>query len=202
MLVYVIRHGQTDWNAIRRLQGQKDIPLNDFGRSQAVANGKALRDILGQKASEFDYVASPLGRTRETMELLRGAMGLDAHAYRTDDRLVEVSFGDWEGQTLPELKLTHPEKVRARKAAKWDFIPPGQDAESYEILSWRIGAWLASVDRETVCVCHGGVIRSIFRLVTGMEKEEAADIPIPQDKILRVETDNGTAEWIDATAVL
>lgn len=202
MLVYVIRHGQTDWNAIRRLQGQKDIPLNDFGRSQAIANGKTLRDILGEKAPEFDYVASPLGRTRETMELLRGAMGLDAHAYRTDDRLVEVSFGDWEGQTLPELKLTHPEKVRARKAAKWDFIPPGQDAESYEILSWRIGAWLASVDRQTVCVCHGGVIRSIFRLVTGMEKEEAADIPIPQDKILKVETDNGTAEWIDATANL
>ncbi|MET0171020.1 histidine phosphatase family protein [Agrobacterium vaccinii] len=202
MLVYVIRHGQTDWNAIRRLQGQKDIPLNDFGRSQAIANGKTLRDILGGKAPEFDYVASPLGRTRETMELLRGAMGLDAHAYRTDDRLVEVSFGDWEGQTLPELKLTHPEKVRARKAAKWDFIPPGQDAESYEILSWRIGAWLASVDRQTVCVCHGGVIRSIFRLVTGMEKEEAADIPIPQDKILKVETDNGTAEWIDATANL
>lgn len=200
MLVYVIRHGQTDWNAIRRLQGQKDIPLNDFGRSQAVANGNTLRDILKESAPEFDYVASPLGRTRETMELLRGAMGLEPQAYRTDERLVEVSFGDWEGQTLPELKLTQPEKVRARKTAKWDFIPPGQDAESYEILSWRIGAWLSSVDRKTVCVCHGGVIRSIFRLVTDMNKEDAAEIPIPQDRILKVETDAGTAEWITATS--
>lgn len=198
MLVYVIRHGQTDWNAIRRLQGQKDIPLNDFGRSQAVANGKTLREILGATASQFDFVASPLGRTRETMELLRAAMDLDPKAYRTDDRLVEVSFGDWEGQTLPELKRTDPEKVKARKAAKWDFIPPGQDAESYEILSWRIGAWLSSVDRKTVCVCHGGVIRSIFRLVTGLDKDEASEMAIPQDKILRVETEERTAVWIDA----
>ncbi|NTF31064.1 histidine phosphatase family protein [Rhizobium skierniewicense] len=196
MLVYVIRHGQTDWNAIRRLQGQKDIPLNDFGRSQAVANGKALSGILGTTANDFDYVASPLGRTRETMELLRGAMGLKPDAYRTDARLVEVSFGDWEGYTIPELKLAHPDKVKARKAAKWDFIPPGDHAESYEILSWRIGAWLSSVERQTVCVCHGGVIRSIFRLITGMNKEEAADIPIPQDQILRVETDLRKAEWV------
>lgn len=200
MLVYVIRHGQTDWNEIRRLQGQKDIPLNDFGRSQATENGKTLSRILGTTVNDFDYVASPLGRTRETMELLRGAMGLDPTAYRTDERLVEISFGDWEGQTLPELKITEPEKVKARKAAKWDFIPPGQDAESYEILSWRIGAWLSSVDRQTICVCHGGVIRSMFRLVSGIEKDIAAEIPIPQDRILRVETERGTAEWIDPAA--
>ncbi|MDH7806433.1 histidine phosphatase family protein [Agrobacterium tumefaciens] len=196
MLVYVIRHGQTDWNAIRRLQGQKDIPLNDFGRAQAVGNGKVLAQILGDSARDFDYVASPLGRTRETMELMRGAMGLDPHTYRTDDRLVEVSFGDWEGQTLPELKKEFPDRVKARKANKWDFIPPGQHAESYEILSWRIGAWLSSVEVPTVCVCHGGVIRSIFRLVSGMDKDEASTTQIPQDRILKVEIDRNSAEWI------
>ncbi|MQB03202.1 histidine phosphatase family protein [Agrobacterium tumefaciens] len=196
MLVYVIRHGQTDWNAIRRLQGQKDIPLNDFGRAQAVGNGKVLAQILGDSARDFDYVASPLGRTRETMELMRGAMGLDPYTYRTDDRLVEVSFGDWEGQTLPELKKEFPDRVKARKANKWDFIPPGQHAESYEILSWRIGAWLSSVEVPTVCVCHGGVIRSIFRLVSGMDKDEASTTQIPQDRILKVEIDRNSAEWI------
>lgn len=197
-MVYVIRHGQTDWNAIRRMQGRKDIPLNDLGRAQAVANGKTLSGILGASASDFDFVASPLGRTRETMELLRGAMGLDPQAYRTDDRLIEVCFGDWEGHTLPELKLTQREKVKARKAAKWDFIPPGDDAESYEILSWRVGAWLSSIDRQTVCVCHGGVIRSIFRLITDMEKQVAAESAIPQDRILRVDTESRTVEWLGA----
>jgi broad specificity phosphatase PhoE len=195
VLVYVIRHGQTDWNAERRLQGQKDIPLNDFGRSQATGNGRLLSGILGTTANDFDYVSSPLGRTRETMELLRTAMGLDPLAYRTDDRLVEVSFGDWEGSTLPELKKTSPERIRARKAAKWDFIPPGDHAESYEILSWRIGAWLSSVDRQTVCVCHGGVIRSIFRLIGGMSKEEASATAIPQDRILKIDTVQKSAEW-------
>lgn len=192
----MIRHGQTDWNAIRRLQGQKDIPLNDFGRQQAVGNGLILARLLGETAKDFDYVASPLGRTRETMELMRGAMGLDPTGYRTDDRLIEVSFGDWEGQTLPELKKEFPDRVKARKASKWDFIPPGQDAESYEILSWRIGAWLSSVDRQTICVCHGGVIRSIFRLVSGMDKDEASRTQIPQDRILKVEIDRNSAEWI------
>lgn len=196
MLVYVIRHGQTDWNAERRLQGQKDIPLNDFGRSQATGNGLLLSGILGETANDFDYVASPLGRTRETMELLRQAMGLDPLAYRTDARLVEVSFGDWEGHTLPELKTAFPERIRARKAAKWDFIPPGDHAESYEILSWRIGAWLSSVESQTVCICHGGVIRSIFRLISGMSKDEASETEIPQDRILKVDIRAKTAEWI------
>ncbi|NTZ90013.1 histidine phosphatase family protein [Agrobacterium tumefaciens] len=196
MLVYVIRHGQTDWNAIRRLQGQKDIPLNDFGRQQAVGNGRLLAHLLGEQATDFDYVASPLGRTRETMELMRGAMGLDPLAYRTDDRLIEVSFGDWEGHTLPDLKKEFPDRVKARMANKWDFIPPGQDAESYEILSWRIGAWLSSVEVPTVCVCHGGVIRSIFRLVSGMDKDEASRTQIPQDRILKVEMDRNSAEWV------
>ena len=89
-----------------------------------------------------------------------------------------------------------PDRVKARKANKWDFIPPGQDAESYEILSWRIGAWLSSVERQTVCVCHGGVIRSIFRLVSGMDKDEASRTQIPQDKILKVQIDRNSAEWI------
>eukprot|EP01031_Cornospumella_fuschlensis_P052991 gene52991-64734_t len=129
VLIYVIRHGQTDWNAESRLQGQKDIPLNDTGRQQATGNGMALAAILGGDAAQFDFVASPLGRTRETMERLRRAMGLDPTLYRTEDRLKEVSFGDWEGFTLPELKRSVPERIAERRKVKWDFIPRGADAE-------------------------------------------------------------------------
>ena len=67
MLIYVIRHGQTDWNAERRLQGQKDIPINAIGREQARQNGIALAAVLKGEDTEFYFVASPLGRTRETM---------------------------------------------------------------------------------------------------------------------------------------
>ncbi len=194
MLIYVIRHGQTDWNAESRLQGQKDIPLNDTGRQQATGNGMALAAILGGDAAQFDFVASPLGRTRETMERLRHAMGLDPTLYRTDERLKEVSFGDWEGFTLPELKRSVPERIAERRKVKWDFIPPGDDAESYEILSWRIAAWLKDVNRPTVCVSHGGVIRALFKLFGEMDEDEAASAAIPQDRLLRIA--GNTIGWI------
>ncbi|UJW76343.1 histidine phosphatase family protein [Rhizobium sp. SL42] len=196
MLIYMIRHGQTDWNAEGRMQGQKDIDLNATGRGQAMRNGEMLAHVLGDTVGRFDFVASPLRRTRETMERMRSEMGLDPLAYRLDERLKELSFGDWEGFTLAELAKAAPERVKERARRKWGFIPPGQDAESYEILSWRIGAWLNSVEQPTVCVSHGGVIRSCFRLIGGMDEDEACEINIPQDRILKIDRDAGVIGWM------
>jgi len=196
LLIYVVRHGQTDWNAERRLQGQKDIPLNAIGRAQAWQNGIDLAEILKVEAIPFDFVASPLARTRATMEIAREAMGLPSKDYRTDERLVEVSFGDWEGFTIKELKATVRDRVTERNLNKWDFIPPGDDAESYEIMSWRVASWLSSVDKPTVCVTHGGVIRSLFRTIAGLPKNEAAEGEIPQDRILKIDRDDGLIGWI------
>lgn len=195
MIVYVIRHGQTDWNAEGRLQGQRDIPINATGRIQATRNGETLGDLIG-RAEGFDFVASPLGRTRETMERLRTAMGLDPLAYRTDERLKELSFGDWEGYTTAEIKKTEPLRLRERSKNKWSFIPPGAEAESYEILSWRVGAWLSSVKEPTVAVAHGGVLRSLFRIVGKVEEEEASTMPIHQDRIVQIDTDTQDIGWI------
>lgn len=193
----MIRHGQTDWNAELRMQGQKDIPLNALGREQATGNGTVLKAVLGSEAADFDFVASPLSRTRETMERVRAAMGLDPLAYRTDERLVELNFGDWEGHTLPELEALWPERIAARHRNKWDFIPPGPEAESYEILSWRVGSWLKSLTRPTVCVSHGGVMRSMLRLVGGYSGDQAAEAYIRQDRILDVDLARGEARWIE-----
>lgn len=191
----MIRHGQTDWNAEGRLQGQKDIGLNDKGRAQARHNGATLRMLVGDRVDQFDFVASPLSRTRETMQLARREMGLDPLAYRTDDRLVELSFGDWEGHTLDEIRAVAPDRLKMRSRQKWAFIPPGPEAESYEILSWRVGAWLQSVEQPTVCVSHGGVIRSVLKLVGGWDELEAARCDIPQDRVLVIERDQDRAEW-------
>jgi len=192
----MIRHGQTDWNAEGRMQGQKDIGLNDIGRQQATENGRKLGEILGARAGDFDFVSSPLGRTRDTMERVRAAMGLEPGRYRMDERLKELSFGDWEGSTLPELAKVSPERVEERARQKWGFIPPGDDAESYEILSWRIGAWLNSVERQTVCVSHGGVIRSCFRLIGDVTEDEACEMNIPQDRILKIDRDRREIAWM------
>jgi probable phosphoglycerate mutase len=123
-------------------------------------------------------------------------MNLAPADYRTDERLVEVSFGDWEGHTIKELKATSRDRITERNLNKWDFIPPGDDAESYEIMSWRVASWLNSVDRPTVCVTHGGVIRSLFRTIADVPKAEAAEGEIPQDRILKIETADKQIGWI------
>ncbi len=192
-LVYVVRHGQTDWNAEYRLQGQADTDLNATGRWQAGANGRRLAGLIAEP-SGFDFVASPMLRTRHTMELIRSAIGLDPLAYRTDPRLVEISFGDWQGFTFAELEERCPGSTDGRRHAKWDFQPPGDGAESYEMLLERIRPWLDVLRQPTVCVTHGGVIRCLFRLVADLSKQEAAGLEVPQDRLLRLE--GRSLEWL------
>lgn len=196
-LVYLVRHGQTDWNVERRLQGQADTDINEVGRLQATANGAYLATIVGGAAA-FDFVASPLRRTRETMERIRTAMGLDPAGYRTDDRLKEIHFGDWQGFTYPELELSQPGSGARRARDKWNFLPPGDGAETYAALTERVSGWLATIDRPTICVAHGGIVRAVFRIVGGLTPEECAVMDVPQDRILRIA--DGSLDWIGGPA--
>lgn len=192
--LYVIRHGQTDYNRESRLQGARDIPLNALGREQAAGNGKALAALPGFDPDLHDWVASPLMRTRETMELVRLNAGLDPTGYRTDPLLIEVCFGDWEGSTLAEVEAANPGVSAERDRAKWHFCPPGENAESYEMLACRIDRFLENIARPMVVVAHGGVIRSLFNRIGGYDGNEAALMPTPQDRILRVE--GGKIYWL------
>lgn len=192
-LIYLIRHGQTDWNAENRLLGQADTDLNATGRAQALQNGRRLGELVTQPAA-FDFVASPMRRTRQTMELLRQEMGLEPAAYRTDPTLVEVHFGDWQGHTFAELEAIDPGCFARREADKWGFTPPGEGAESYATLAGRVQAWLEAVKRDTVCVTHGGVLRAIFVLTGALEENEASMLTVPQDRILMLQ--DGRPEWV------
>ena len=156
-LLYFVRHGQTEWNAQHRLQGQSDIDLNDVGRGQADANGLKLAALLDDP-TDFDFVASPMRRARETMERVRRGMELDPDSYRTDARLVEVHFGDWQGYTYPELQAKDPAFAAKRDRDKWTVVPPGEGAESYQMLQERVRPWFEALGRPTVCVAHGGVV--------------------------------------------
>src|SRR5262245_21948808 len=139
--LYFVRHGETDWNRAQRYQGQRDIPLNDTGRAQARRNGTLLRELLGPLARTIDYVASPLQRARETMEIIRRELALPARNYRTDDRLREIDYGHWAGQLWNELPVTDAEGFAARQADPWNWRP--DDGESYHMLSDRVALWLA-----------------------------------------------------------
>lgn len=194
MSQYIIRHGQTDFNAEMRFQGSMDIPLNEIGRGQASRNGIKLYEILGTSAAEFDFVCSPLGRARETMEIIRSELNLSKSDYRIDERLVEINFGDWEGHTAQELEHKFPELYAEREANKWTFIPPGERAESYAGLAERIAPVFNEIQKPTICVCHGGVIRAVLQINGKVFDPNAAVAQIPQDEFLSVKGRN--AEWI------
>lgn len=191
--VYFVRHGETDWNFEGRLQGRVDTDINETGQGQADANGRKLAGLIGD-AGKFSFVASPMRRTRETMERLRRAMGLPAEGYETDERLVEVHFGNWQGHTFAELERMDPGCFARRASDKWNFLPPGGDAETYAMLAERVRPFFESLSGDTVCVTHGGIIRSVFRLTGTLDEAGCATLRVPQDKVLRYA--GGRLDWV------
>jgi probable phosphoglycerate mutase len=175
-----VRHGETDWNRELRFQGQKDVPLNEHGRRQAARNGRALAGILA--ADDWRLVASPLGRTVETMRILLAAAGQAGRSFGTDPVLMEANYGDWEGWTLAEIGQRHPEAARAREAAKWSYVPPA--GESYAMVSERVARWLPTVARPTLVVAHGGILRALLHLLAGLPSHDAPHLAVPQDRAI------------------
>lgn len=188
---FMIRHGETDWNRERRYQGQVDIPLNDLGRKQAAGNGRILAN-LGHDWSQWRFFSSPLGRARETMEILRGEMGLDPQGYTTDDRLIEITFGEWERKRLDELEAEAPEEMARRSANKWVHTPPG--GESYAEAVKRVSTFLDELQGPSVIVCHGGILRATQFIMENLDGPAIADTSVPQDKIYRF--DGSDSRWI------
>jgi broad specificity phosphatase PhoE len=180
-IIYYVRHGETDFNAEQRLQGRQDTLLNARGKVQAKDSGELLRDLFARdqrSASDFLYVSSPLQRARETMEIMRAPLGLPPQPYATDDRLLEIAYGAWEGWTLPEIETRMPGLLEERERDKWDFAPPG--GESYRELTARVGEWYASLTHDTVVAAHGGGVRALMALFNVVSKEEATHAQIAQ----------------------
>jgi probable phosphoglycerate mutase len=163
--LYFVRHGETDWNAERRLQGQRDVPLNALGRRQAIRCGELLRDLFaadGTAPQQFIFTSSHLSRARETMEILRGTLGLSPADYVTDARLAEMSFGAWEGLTYKDVRALDRSVLATRERDKWNFRPPG--GESYAELLVRVRSWHEAVTGDIVLTAHGGIARALLVL--------------------------------------
>jgi broad specificity phosphatase PhoE len=179
--IYFIRHGETEWNAIGRLQGTQDVPLNERGVKQAGEAGAILADLLirdGREAASVAFVSSPLGRARTTMELVRGALKLPLHAYAIDDRLREIGYGEWEGSTREEAEGRDPDLFARRLADKWTVGAPG--GESYRQVQARVSDWYAEVTGDTVVVAHGGTARTLMVALGFETAHSAADLYIEQ----------------------
>ncbi|HRN87421.1 histidine phosphatase family protein [Hyphomicrobium sp.] len=179
--IYFIRHGETDWNRDRRYQGQRDIPLNETGRTQAQRNGRALRAFL-PAIGRARFIASPLQRTRETMEIIRSELDLPADDYQTDSDLVELSYGQWEGTLQDDLAAHDPEGLVARQADPFRWRPEG--GESYADLFARVERWARTVTEDVVVVSHGGVSRCLRGHLLALDPLGIPDLESPQDRVL------------------
>jgi probable phosphoglycerate mutase len=189
--IYFVRHGETDWNAEARYQGQEDIALNDKGRALARRNGEALRRLLPTIA-EADFVASPLSRARETMRILREALGLEASAFAIEERLKEAHYGSWQGTLASELPTIDADGIRARASDPFRWRPIG--GESYEDLHLRTLPWLGGIVRDTVVVSHGGVSRVLRGHLLGLDPMQIPGLEVPQDRVLILRGDG--IDWL------
>lgn len=174
--VYYIRHGETDWNVAGRLQGHRDIPLNDNGRDQARHCGHVLRDLFAKESIDptaLDYVSSPLSRATETMELVRDGLNLPRSAFRRDDQLMELSFGDWEGSTIALLHQNDPVRIAQREHDKFHFVPP--NGESYRMVTERMKRWYDGLEGDAVVTAHGGTCRGLMACL-GIAQPAAAPL--------------------------
>lgn len=163
--VAFLRHGLTDWNVERRMQGRHDIPLNDEGRAMVAAWR------LPDEFAELSIVASPLIRCRETAEILKANNpGLGPVTF--DDRLVEKHWGEWEGRNLHEMEATLGDD-----AHRGDYRPDG--GESRQDMLPRVSDALADIAAAAtprIVVTHRGVIRAVYALATGWDLTgESAD---------------------------
>ncbi|MCG8594061.1 MAG: histidine phosphatase family protein [Kiloniellales bacterium] len=154
----LIRHGRTLWNQAGRTQGRKDSPLTPEARAEVAA----WRLPSGYQTAA--WIVSPLGRARETAGLLGHG---DAPV---EPRLTEMSWGDWEGQRLDDLRAELGADMAGLESQGLDFRPPG--GESPRELQQRLRPVLeerAGAGRPTVAVAHKGVVRAIYALAVGWD---------------------------------
>jgi broad specificity phosphatase PhoE len=152
----ILRHAPTDWNASGRLQGLTDTNLSRDGEEMA----RSWR--LPSPADGWKRICSPLQRARRTAELLQPAMPVGI-----DSALREMSFGVWEGRTLPELRAEGGESFAAAEAAGLDFQPPG--GESPRTTMVRLAGWASTLREPVVAVSHKAAIRALLALATGWD---------------------------------
>lgn len=166
MIIYLMRHGETDWNRERMFQGSQDVPLNENGRELARVTSEALRDV------PFEAIySSPLSRARETAQILRRDREIPV---TLDERLKEMCFGDAEGRRIADVRAQGPHPILDFMDCPGSYRP-ALGAESFEELYARSAGFMENCIRPLekqfktiLIVAHGAVNRSIVNPLAGV----------------------------------
>ena len=177
MKIYLVRHGETDWNKIGRLQGQSDVPLNEHGIRLARETAAALKDV-----PFYAVFSSPLSRAMETAKIITGERNLPI---QTDRRLLEMDFGVMENIDFVTAKKDSAHPMYNFFFAPAQYIPP-ERAESFEQVYDRSGEFLRERILELEGKCetvlisgHGAMNRSILNPLAGIPLKDFWQISLP-----------------------
>ncbi|CAM3141975.1 histidine phosphatase family protein [Vibrio rarus] len=180
--IIVLRHGETQFNFERKLQGHCNSPLTNKGTVQAKNYGIVLREhLLG---CEFEVHASPLGRAMQTARLVCEEVGYPEKAILEDVRLKEFNLGDWEKRSIPTLVQEQPDLL-----ANKDWYLQAPNAETYDEVRARLSSWLVDTpnEKDLVVVSHGLTGIVLRGLLLGMEYNETWQQDLPQDAFFIIE---------------
>lgn len=194
MHFYLIRHGQTDWNTGHRIQGETDVPLNERGRLQAEAAGKAMRQVPIDK-----IYSSDLSRALDTAKAVQRLHEGRKIPIRAIPEFEEVSFGEWEGMTLDECSRRWPDLYAKWKQNATSITPPG--GETPEEMASRVGRGFRIIgedgdlakDSSVVITAHGAVLEYIFDWLLRNESEHQ-EIIVGNASISLVDYDYATGK--------
>ena len=169
----LLRHGHTHWNRQGRIQGRTDIPLD----TEAVEQLSAL--ALPAPWDTADLVASPLKRAVYTGTLVSG------RTPRPVPALMEMNWGAWEGLHGKNLAADPATGFKHIEDWGWDYRPPG--GESPADIRARLSPWLQSLDKDTVAVCHIGIMRVLMAMATGWDFTGPAPFRIKRNRLFVIE---------------
>ena len=182
--IFVIRHGQTEWNLARRMQGRLDSPLTHAGMEQAHSHGEVLKKLTPIEAM---YV-SPSGRTRETAYIINSYVRAPVEF---DEALLERDVGLWSGLTVDELEEAFPQAWRSRLDDPFNHRPP--EGESLADMSQRcaefLEAMLAGPAMNVALVTHQVMSRVILGQLLALSEEDTVQVIHPNEAFYRVSVD-------------
>lgn len=176
--IYFLRHGQTEWNAQRRIQGQLESRLSLLGEGHAQQQAALIAPFLNQ---DLDCFASPLGRAQQTAEI-----ALAGVSYVTDPRLAEAHAGKLQGLTLDEVALRYPE-ISAANPRHLDLFCAAPDGEGFDSFYGRILDFMTDLRGPSVVVAHGLLGQVMRGIVQGLDREEMAKLSNEQGCIYLLE---------------
>jgi probable phosphoglycerate mutase len=174
--IYLVRHGETEWNRSHRIQGSLDSPLTELGREQAQRSGRTLARL---GLAGLPVSLSPLGRTRATAAILAGEVAFGP--VTVEPRLRELALGSWEGLTFAQVQARFPALLEGTTQHTWYFQAP--DGESFEAARNRVGGWLGEQTGPVIAVAHGMIGRVLRARYLDLPREQALAYPLGQDVI-------------------